>query len=99
MEHAVSENVIAGNAMRRRALYQFGPLLPKGERGQVDTGLGKTIALGTISLIAPTDLIHRSGETRTITLDGDHQPSELAGATSRARTDRVGPARDEHQRK
>jgi hypothetical protein len=40
-----------------------------------------------------------SGETRTITLDGDHQPSELAGATSRARTDRVEPARDEHQRK
>jgi hypothetical protein len=66
LKHAVSENVIAGNAMRRRALYQFGPLLPKGERGQVDTGLGKTITLGTTSLIAPTDLVHRSGETRTI---------------------------------
>ena len=24
MEHAVSENVIAGNAMGRRAIYQFG---------------------------------------------------------------------------
>src|SRR5215468_644329 len=53
LERAVSENVIAGNAMRRRALYQFAPLLPKGERGQVDAGLGKTTPLGTTSLIAP----------------------------------------------
>src|SRR5947209_13586853 len=36
MEHAVSENVIAGNAMVRRAQYQFGTLLKTGERGQVD---------------------------------------------------------------
>ena len=43
LEHAVSEGMITGNAQRRRSLYQFGPLLPKGERGQVDGGLGKTI--------------------------------------------------------
>src|SRR6201995_4249213 len=30
MEHAVSENIIAGPAMLRRAQYQFGPLLAKG---------------------------------------------------------------------
>ena len=41
MEHAVSENIIAGPAMLRRAQYQFGPLLAKGVRGQVDCGLGK----------------------------------------------------------
>jgi alkyl sulfatase BDS1-like metallo-beta-lactamase superfamily hydrolase len=76
MERAVSENVIAGNAMRRRALYQFGALLPKGERGQVDAGLGKTIPLGTGSLIAPTDLIRRSGETRNI--DGVEIVFEMA---------------------
>src|SRR6516165_3632839 len=40
MEHAVSENIIAGPAMLRRAQYQFGPLLAKGARGQVDCGLG-----------------------------------------------------------
>src|SRR5467141_1476837 len=34
MEHAVSENIIAGPAMLRRAMYQFGPLLAKGPRGQ-----------------------------------------------------------------
>jgi alkyl sulfatase BDS1-like metallo-beta-lactamase superfamily hydrolase len=76
LERAVSESVIAGNAARRRGLYQFGTLLPKGERGQVDAGLGKTIPLGTTSLIAPTDLIRRSGEMRTI--DGVEIVFEMA---------------------
>lgn len=57
MEEAVGENVIAGPAMARRAHYQFGALLPRGERGQVDAGLGKAGPPGTISLIAPTRLI------------------------------------------
>ncbi|MCC0005863.1 MAG: MBL fold metallo-hydrolase [Methylobacteriaceae bacterium] len=66
MEHAVSENVIAGPAMLRRSTYQFGPLLPAGPRGQVDAGLGKTTARGTVSLIAPTDLIMHTGDHRLI---------------------------------
>jgi alkyl sulfatase BDS1-like metallo-beta-lactamase superfamily hydrolase len=66
MEHAVSENVIAGNAMVRRAQYQFGTLLRTGERGQVDAALGKTISRGTVTLIAPTDLIRKTGERRHI---------------------------------
>src|SRR5947209_5402608 len=66
MEHAVSENVIAGNAMVRRAQYQFGTLLKTGERGQVDAALGKTISRGTVTLIAPTDLIHKTGDRRNI---------------------------------
>jgi alkyl sulfatase BDS1-like metallo-beta-lactamase superfamily hydrolase len=66
MEHAVSENVIAGNAMVRRAQYQFGTLLKTGERGQVDAALGKTISRGTVTLIAPTDLIRETGERRDI---------------------------------
>ena len=57
MEHAVSENIIAGPAMLRRAQYQFGPFLAKGERGQVDCGLGKTMAAGAVALLRPTDLI------------------------------------------
>jgi alkyl sulfatase BDS1-like metallo-beta-lactamase superfamily hydrolase len=66
MEYAVSENVIAGNAMVRRAQYQFGTLLRVGERGQVDAALGKTISRGTVTLIAPTDLVRKTGDTRTI---------------------------------
>ena len=40
---AVGENVIAGYAMTRRAVYQFGALLPAGPRQHVDCGLGKAI--------------------------------------------------------
>jgi alkyl sulfatase BDS1-like metallo-beta-lactamase superfamily hydrolase len=66
MEHAVSENIIAGPAMLRRAQYQFGPFLAKGPRGQVDNGLGKSMAAGSVKLLRPTDLIMETGDKRTI---------------------------------
>jgi alkyl sulfatase BDS1-like metallo-beta-lactamase superfamily hydrolase len=66
MEHAVSENIIAGPAMLRRAQYQFGPFLAKGPRGQVDCGLGKSMAAGSVALVRPNDLIMETGDTRTI---------------------------------
>ncbi|PNB70447.1 alkyl/aryl-sulfatase [Pseudomonas sp. GW456-E7] len=67
MEHVMSENVYAGNAMSRRAQFQFGSLLPRGEKGQVDAGLGKsTPSGGTVTLIPPTDLIDKALQTRTI---------------------------------
>jgi alkyl sulfatase BDS1-like metallo-beta-lactamase superfamily hydrolase len=66
LEHAVSENVYAGNVMGRRALYMYGTLLPKGPRGQVDAGLGKTNATGSLTLIAPTDIISKTGTEMTI---------------------------------
>jgi len=66
MEHAVSENIIAGPAMLRRAQYQFGPFLAKGPRGQVDCGLGKSMAAGSVALVRPTDLIMETGDRRII---------------------------------
>src|SRR5450432_4135938 len=66
MEHAVSENIIAGPAMLRRAQYQFGPFLPRGSRGQVDCGLGKSMAAGSVALLRPTDLIMATGDKRSI---------------------------------
>jgi alkyl sulfatase BDS1-like metallo-beta-lactamase superfamily hydrolase len=67
MEHVMSENVFAGTAMSRRAQFQFGSLLPRGEKGQLDAGLGKSSPSGgTVTLIAPTDLIDKELETRTI---------------------------------
>ncbi len=66
MAAAVGENVIAGNAMLRRALFQFGAMLPRGERGQVDTGLGKSVSGGTVTLIPPTNLIEKPIETHRI---------------------------------
>ncbi|RJX75661.1 MBL fold metallo-hydrolase [Vibrio sinensis] len=65
-EHAVSENVIAGNAMGRRAVYMYGALLPRNERGGVNGGLGQTTSTGLATLIKPTDIIKETGEKRTI---------------------------------
>ncbi|MCO5314995.1 MAG: MBL fold metallo-hydrolase [Solirubrobacterales bacterium] len=66
LEAAVSENVAAGNVMTRRAMYQFGPLLPPDPQGTLGAGLGLTTSLGTVTLIPPTDTITATGETRTI---------------------------------
>jgi alkyl sulfatase BDS1-like metallo-beta-lactamase superfamily hydrolase len=66
MEHAVSENLIAGPAMSRRATYQFGTTLPKGPTGHAGAGIGMAVSQGTLSLIAPTRTIARTGETLTI---------------------------------
>jgi alkyl sulfatase BDS1-like metallo-beta-lactamase superfamily hydrolase len=66
MEYTVSENIIAGAAMRRRAQYQFGHLIPKGEKGQVDGGLGKTLSLGSVALVPPTDVIEKSKDKRNV---------------------------------
>ena len=66
MGAAVGENVIAGNAMLRRALFQFGAMLPRGERGQVDVGLGKSVSLGNVTLIPPTHLIEKPIESHRI---------------------------------
>ncbi len=66
LEAAISENVIAGPAMTRRAMYMYGPLLPVGPRGHIDAGLGKTVPVGNVGLIAPTESIGETGETLTI---------------------------------
>ncbi|MEM7252846.1 MAG: alkyl sulfatase dimerization domain-containing protein [Pseudomonadota bacterium] len=66
MEAVGGENVLAGNAMTRRAQFQFGALLRTGPRGQVDAGLGKTVARGRVTLIAPTDIIREPVETHEI---------------------------------
>jgi alkyl sulfatase BDS1-like metallo-beta-lactamase superfamily hydrolase len=66
LEKAMSENAYAGAAMSRRADYSYGRMLPCGERGQMDAGLGKAVSKGRISLIPPTDSITHTGETRRI---------------------------------
>jgi alkyl sulfatase BDS1-like metallo-beta-lactamase superfamily hydrolase len=66
MEYAVTENVIAGNAMSRRAQYQFGAGLVPGPEGQMTSGIGVAVSSGTFTLIPPTRSIARTGETLTI---------------------------------
>ncbi len=57
MDHAVSENVYAGNAMSRRLFYQYGVLLPASPFGHVDQSIGKNVAAGNLGLIPPTVII------------------------------------------
>jgi alkyl sulfatase BDS1-like metallo-beta-lactamase superfamily hydrolase len=66
MEHAVAENVYAGNAMVRRAFYQYGLLLPRGPYGHVDQAIGKANSNGTTGLIAPTRIIEQDIEELTV---------------------------------
>jgi alkyl sulfatase BDS1-like metallo-beta-lactamase superfamily hydrolase len=79
MEAISGENVLAGPPMNRRAQFQFGTLLPRGPRGQIDAGLGKGIARGTPGLIAPTRLIVQPTEEHTI--DGVKVVFQLAPET------------------
>jgi alkyl sulfatase BDS1-like metallo-beta-lactamase superfamily hydrolase len=65
-EHAISENVIAGNAMSRRAIYMYGALLGRNPEGGVNAGLGPTVSSGTGTLIIPTDIIGKTGTERTV---------------------------------
>ncbi|NOT40812.1 MAG: MBL fold metallo-hydrolase [Alphaproteobacteria bacterium] len=66
MEHTVSENIIAGPAMTRRARFQFGITLTRGPEGEMTSGLGPGLSTGSISLIAPTDIIAKTGQEMTI---------------------------------
>ncbi len=66
MDHAVSENVLAGTAMLRRAEYMMAPRLARGERGQIDAGIGKTTSAGTVTLIAPTQEVTETGQEAEI---------------------------------
>jgi len=65
-EEATSENVLAGTAMGRRALYMFGSILAPGPAGQVDTGLGPKLSSGTIGYMEPTESVAATGGTLTI---------------------------------
>lgn len=85
MEEAISENVLAGNIMSRRALYSYGLLLPHNAQGNIGNGLGVTLATGDPSIIAPTRSITKTGQKLNIDgLDfeflmapGSEAPSEM----------------------
>ena len=66
VDEALSENVLAGNVMNRRATYMYGNLLHPGPKSFVTTGLGAALSMGTTSFIVPTDFITQTGETRCI---------------------------------
>jgi len=79
MQEVVSENVLAGTAMIRRAQFQFGATLPRGPRGQVDAGLGKVTSRGTVTLIPPTRIVEQPIEVHHV--DGVEIAFQLAPET------------------
>ncbi|HUP09729.1 MAG TPA: alkyl sulfatase dimerization domain-containing protein, partial [Caldimonas sp.] len=66
MENAIAENVLAGNAMTRRAQYQFGSMVPIGAKGPVGSGIGAALSLGTMGLIPPSELVTKTGQQLTV---------------------------------
>ena len=85
MEAAVAENIMAGNVMSRRASYMYGNLLQPDPKGQVGAGLGTTTSAGTVTLIAPTNIISKTGQRENIDgltyeflmAPGSEAPSEM----------------------
>lgn len=68
-EHSISENIMAGNAMSRRASYMYGNLLPKDTLGTVGTGLGQTTSTGLATILEP-DVEIESIDLSTDTIAG-----------------------------
>ncbi|WP_026119996.1 alkyl/aryl-sulfatase [Nocardiopsis potens] len=66
MQHAVSENVYAGTAMQRRAVYMYGSRIPRSPSGQIGCGLGQAMSTGAIGLIPPTTEITETGQVETV---------------------------------
>lgn len=85
MEEATSENVMAGGAMMRRAAYQFATGMTPGPQGQMGSGIGMAVSGGTLSLIAPTETVAATGDTREVDgvrlefqlVSGSEAPSEF----------------------
>jgi alkyl sulfatase BDS1-like metallo-beta-lactamase superfamily hydrolase len=68
LEEAVSENLLAGNHMLRRASYMYGRLLPQGPTLAMGSGLGLGVSSGSSQTYPPTDIISKTGQK--LTLDG-----------------------------
>ena len=77
MEKVASENIYAGAAMGRRAVYQFSAERP-GQQGAVDAGLGKSTYGITSTLIAPTDVIKVN---QSVVVDGLEVQFQLTPGT------------------
>ncbi len=66
-EAAISENLMVGKAMGRRAVFQYGSSLEKSPFGSLSVGIGQGQSTGTISFELPTCEIT---ENKIIAIDG-----------------------------
>lgn len=73
------ENVFVGNAMKRRATYQYGSFLPYNEQGRLSVGIGLTVPQSGTGYIAPTFEI--TEELAEIEIDGVKAVFQLTPGT------------------
>jgi alkyl sulfatase BDS1-like metallo-beta-lactamase superfamily hydrolase len=83
LEEAVSENVLMGNVMSRRASYMYGNLAGWGPHASVGAGLAQLTSAGAFTLLPPTDHVSATGEE--LVIDGlrivfQHTPGAEAPA-------------------
>ncbi|MED7788746.1 alkyl sulfatase dimerization domain-containing protein [Francisella sp. 19X1-34] len=62
LNHAISENLLAGKIMSHRANYMYGNLISKNSVGQIGAGLGMTVPLGATSLIPPNVTVNEDDQ-------------------------------------
>lgn len=80
LDESVSENLLAGSTMQRRATFMYGRNLPMSPRGHVDTGLGKEPAKGgRVGILEPTRIISKTGEK--LLVDGVELVFQNAGGS------------------
>ena len=66
LEESVSENILLGNVMSRRASYMYGNLAGHGPQGGIGAGLAQLTAAGAVTLVPPTDIVSATGQEMTI---------------------------------
>ncbi len=69
-KETVDENVLAGNAMSRRAGYQYGTTLTRQERGIVDGALAKGLSTGMITYEKPHYELNWEDDLEALEVDG-----------------------------
>ncbi len=69
-KETVDENVLAGNAMSRRAAYQYGATLGRHEHGIVDAALAKGISTGEVTYVKPHYELNLEDDIEHLTIDG-----------------------------
>ena len=80
LKESISENLLAGGTMQRRATFMYGRNLPTSPRGHVDTGLGKEPAkAGQVGILEPTVTISETGQR--LLVDGVEMIFQNAGGS------------------
>ncbi|MCC8952756.1 MBL fold metallo-hydrolase [Bradyrhizobium sp. Pear77] len=74
-----SEQVMTGNVIGRRAIFQFGSTLPWSPEGTMGIGVANGFARGTLALAPPTRFINRTGEV--VRIDGVDLEFQLTPGT------------------